>query len=147
LTFNKETAPIAHETVYFFLWLYSPILGLGRLHETFRFISVSRSRTVGRTPWTGDQVVAKPLLTARVILMMEKLVELTVLAGETEVLGENLSRRHFAHHKSHLPDPGANPSRRSGKPATNRFSYGAARNSAYISRTIHVHEHKYNIRT
>jgi hypothetical protein len=45
-------------------WLYSPILGLGRLHETFRFISVTRSRTVGRTPWTGDQLVAWPLLTA-----------------------------------------------------------------------------------
>jgi hypothetical protein len=47
-----------------FLWLYSPILGLGRLHEAFRFISVSRSRTVGRIPWTGDQLVARPLLTA-----------------------------------------------------------------------------------
>jgi hypothetical protein len=50
-------------SVLFFLWLYSPILGLGRLHETFRFISISRSRTVGRTPWTGDQLVARPLLT------------------------------------------------------------------------------------
>jgi hypothetical protein len=49
---------------FFFLWLYSRILGLGRLHETFRFISVTRSRTVGRTPWTGDQLVARPLLTA-----------------------------------------------------------------------------------
>jgi hypothetical protein len=50
---------------YFFpLWLYSPILGLGCLHKTFRFISISRSRTVGRTPWTGDQLVARPLLTA-----------------------------------------------------------------------------------
>jgi hypothetical protein len=48
----------------YFLWLYSPILGLGRLHETFRFISVTRCRTVGRTPWTGDQLVARPLLTA-----------------------------------------------------------------------------------
>jgi hypothetical protein len=40
--------------VCLFLWLYSPILGLGRLHETFHFISVTRCRTVGRTPWTGD---------------------------------------------------------------------------------------------
>jgi hypothetical protein len=48
----------------FFLWRYSPILGLARLHETFRFISVTRSRRVGRTPWTGDQLVARPLLTA-----------------------------------------------------------------------------------
>jgi hypothetical protein len=57
---------------------------------------------------------------------MENLVDLRVLAGETEVLGENLHRRHLVHHKSHFPDPGANPGRRGGKPATNRFSYGAA---------------------
>jgi hypothetical protein len=48
----------------FFLLLYSLILGLGRLHETFRSISVTRSRTVGRTPWTGDQLIARPLLPA-----------------------------------------------------------------------------------
>jgi hypothetical protein len=48
------------------------------------------------------------------------------LAWETEVFGENLPRRHFVHHKFHLPEPGANPGRRGGKPATNRFSYGAA---------------------
>jgi hypothetical protein len=35
------------------------------------------------------------------------------------------SQRHFVHHKSHLPDPGSHPDRRGGKPATNRFSYGA----------------------
>jgi hypothetical protein len=57
-----------------------------------------------------------------VMMMMEKLVEWMILTEETEVLGENLHRRHFVHHKSHLPDPG----RRGGKPATNRFSYGAA---------------------
>jgi hypothetical protein len=62
--------------------------------------------------------------------MMEKLVGWTVLAGETEVLGEILPRRHFVHYKSHLLDPGAKPGRRGGKPATNRFSYGAAYNKS-----------------
>jgi hypothetical protein len=48
------------------------------------------------------------------------------LAGETKVLEGNLTQRHFLHHKSHLPDPGANPGRRGGKAATNRFNYGTA---------------------
>jgi hypothetical protein len=46
----------------------------------------------------------------------------------------NLPRRHFVHHKSHLPDPGGNPGRRGGKPATNRFSYGAAQQWLYVDR-------------
>jgi hypothetical protein len=58
--------------------------------------------------------------------MMEKLVEWMILAGETEVLGEILAWRHFVHHKSHLPDPGMKSGHRSGKPATNHFSYGVA---------------------
>jgi hypothetical protein len=38
-----------------------PNSGLGSLHETFGFTLVTRSRTVGSTPWTGDQLVARPL--------------------------------------------------------------------------------------
>jgi hypothetical protein len=45
----------------------------------------------------------------RVIVRMEKSVEWTVLAGETEELGENLPRRLFVHHKSHLTRPGREP--------------------------------------
>jgi hypothetical protein len=48
------------------------------------------------------------------------------IVRETKVLGENLHRRHFVHHKSHLPDPCANPGCRGGKPANIRLSYGAA---------------------
>jgi hypothetical protein len=57
------------------------------------------------------------LYLSRVIVRMEKLVEWNVVGR-----GNRSTRRKPAH----LPDPGANPGRRSGKLATNRFSYGAA---------------------
>jgi hypothetical protein len=42
------------------------------------------------------------------MVTVEKLVEWR-LSGETEVLGENLPQRHFAHHKSHMTRPGFEP--------------------------------------
>jgi hypothetical protein len=41
-------------------------------------------------------------------IIVEQLVE-WILAGETEVLGENLLQRHFVHHKSHMTRPGLEP--------------------------------------
>jgi hypothetical protein len=75
---------------FFPLWLYSPSLGLGRLHETFHFTSVTRSRTASSTPWTGDQLVARPLLPAPGDCDGEVGGMNGSLAGETEVLAENL---------------------------------------------------------
>jgi phage-related protein len=57
-------------------------------------------------------------------VIVEQLVEWR-LAGETEVLGENLPQRHLSTTNPTWPDPGSNPGH-GGKPATNRLSYGAA---------------------
>jgi hypothetical protein len=64
----------------------------------------------------------------RVIVKMivEKQIECR-LAGETEVLGENLPQCHFCPSQNPTcPDPGLNPDRRGEKPATNRLSCGAS---------------------
>jgi hypothetical protein len=64
-------------------------------------------------------------------MIVEKQIECR-LAGKTEVLGENLPQRHFCLSQNPTwPEPGLNPSRRGGKPATNRLSYGAAVQAGY----------------
>jgi hypothetical protein len=70
----------------------------------------------------GTASTPGPLCQPRVILkmIMEKQMECR-LAGETEVLGENLPQRHFcpSQNPTTWPDPGFNPGRRGGKPARN----------------------------
>jgi hypothetical protein len=61
------------------------------------------------------------------VKMIEEKQMKSRLAGEIEVLGENLPQRHFCPSQNPTrPDPGLNPGRRGGKPATDRLSYGAA---------------------
>jgi hypothetical protein len=73
----------------------------------------------------GTSAINWPIVPAPVIMRMENMVEWW-LAGETEVLGENLPQVRFVDHKCHMTWPGANQDRRGGKSATNRLSYGTA---------------------
>jgi hypothetical protein len=59
-------------------------------------------------------------------VIVEHLVEWK-LAGETEVLGENLPQRNFVHQKiPHDQTRARTPDFRGRKPATTRLGYGAA---------------------
>jgi hypothetical protein len=73
--------------------------------------------------WFVRLLALRPLLMKMIV---EKQMECR-LSSETEVLGENLTQRHFCPSQNPTwPDPVLNPGRRGGKPATNRLSYDAA---------------------
>jgi hypothetical protein len=55
-----------------YIWLYSPLLDVGRF---FIFLILY---TVGRTPWTGDQPVARPLPTHRTTQTQNKRTQLSM---------------------------------------------------------------------
>jgi hypothetical protein len=55
ITLDCRTAP---DRNFIYLWLYSPC-------EPWPLCLFLNPYTVGRTPWTGDQAVAKPLPTHR----------------------------------------------------------------------------------
>jgi hypothetical protein len=78
--------------------------------------------TIGTAATPG--ILCQPRVIVKMIV--EKQIECR-LAGETEVLGENLPQHRFCPSQNPTgPDPGLNAGRRGGKPATNRLSYGAA---------------------
>jgi hypothetical protein len=95
--------------------------GRAQLREFLLFIYLV-CEVIGTAATPG--LLCQPRVIVRMIV--EKQID-SRLAGETEVLGENLPQRNFC--PSQNPtwrDPGLNPGRRGGKPATNRLSYGAA---------------------
>jgi hypothetical protein len=58
-------------------------------------------------------------------MIVEQLVEWR-LAGETEVLGENLPQGHYVHHKSHMTRLGLQPQAAAvGSQRLTRLSYSA----------------------
>jgi hypothetical protein len=59
LRWRYSNPPPHVSIVKLLLWLYSPLLGLGRYFSFFILY------TVGRTPWTGDHPVTRPLPTHR----------------------------------------------------------------------------------
>jgi hypothetical protein len=69
-------------------------------------------------------LVCEPRVIVKMIVEMQMECR---LAGETEIPGENWPQGHFCPSQNPTwPDPGLNPGRRGGKPATNRLNYGAA---------------------
>jgi hypothetical protein len=85
---------------------------------------------------------ATPGLLCQPRVIVKRIVEKQMgcrLAGETEVLGENLPQRHFCPAQNPTwQDPGLNPGHRGGKLATNRPSYGAAATAGYWTQWIVV---------
>jgi hypothetical protein len=76
------------------------------LFDTFAKLGGGEWSPTGSTRHVGHWLAYCSL--PRVIMMMENLVEWR-MAGETEVLWENLPQRHFVHHKSYLTRPGLEP--------------------------------------
>jgi hypothetical protein len=56
----------------------------------------------------GTAATTGLLYQPQMMVIVQQLVEWW-LAGETEVLGENLPQRHFVHHKFHMTRPGLEP--------------------------------------
>jgi hypothetical protein len=75
---------------------------VNRKHNDFFLILVCEA--IGNAATTG--LLCQPRVIVKMIV--KKQMECR-LAGETEVLGENLPQRHFVHHKSHMTRPAFEP--------------------------------------
>jgi hypothetical protein len=64
-TLSINTHDIMSTSLFVCLSIYLPIYGTTALWDLGPFFSFSVLYTVGRTPWTGDQPVARPLSTHR----------------------------------------------------------------------------------
>jgi hypothetical protein len=64
--------------IYIYLWLYSPLLDLERFFGFMIFY------TVGRTPWTGDQPIARPLPAHRTAQTKNKRTQISMPQVEFE---------------------------------------------------------------
>jgi hypothetical protein len=136
-TLNKFIYAIGKHTCHWILWKDEKYIGIPQFswflhwHEfilifltyfLFYFCIYLACEAIGTAATPG--LLCQPRVIVKMIV--EKQMECK-LAGETEVLGENVPQRHFYPSQNPTwPDPGLNPGRRGGKPVTNRLSYGAA---------------------
>jgi hypothetical protein len=113
------------------LWTYIPtdfsIIEILQIYiSNFFFRGRVRWDWVHLVRWPLPGLLYQPQMMMMIMMMnMEQLVEWE-LAGQTEVLWENLPQLHFVHHKWHMTWPGLEPGPPAEKPVTNRLSYGTA---------------------
>jgi hypothetical protein len=102
--------------------MFSTIMKIWQIDLSVPFVFYLVCEAIGTAATPG--LLCQPRVIVKMIV--EQQMECR-LAGETEILGENLPQRHFCPSQNPTwPDPGLNPGRRCGKPGTNRLSYGTA---------------------
>jgi hypothetical protein len=75
-----------------YLWLYSPFVGPWPLFQFYNHIY-----TVGRTPWTGDQPIARPLPTHRTTQTQNKRTQTSMLRVGFEPMISAFEREKTVH--------------------------------------------------
>jgi hypothetical protein len=94
-------SPPDYKYLSIYLWIESPLLGLGRF---FRFFIVY---TVGMTPWTGDQPVARPLPARRTEQTQNKRTQTSVSQVGFEPTIPAFERAKTVHAHVHWDRPNA----------------------------------------